>query len=190
MMSRARSRFVSRCWNGRSGMGAAAWARGSVAVSQSDDLTMNTTREVLLEQGGVPGAAIIGPGDRVMSRAEERELLEREEGIRTGLEAFLEVAEHFLAIREKRLYRFKHDRFEDYCRLRWNMTPRRAQQIVAGADVRQTLALANGLEDAPATQAMPLPKNEREARPLAGLPKEEQPEAWRRVVESAPKDEE
>ena len=157
-----------------------------MAVSQSDDLTMNTQRAVLLEQGGVPGAAIIGPGNRVMSRAEERELLEREEGIRTGLEAFLLVAEHFLAIREKRLYRFKYDRFEDYCRLRWNMTPRRAQQIVAGADVRQTLALANGLEDAPATQV--LPKNEREARPLEGLPKEEQPEAWRRVVESAPKD--
>jgi len=127
--------------------------------------------------------------------------------IKHGMETFLEVGQAFLTIRQRRLYRRDYDNFETYCRHRWQMTPRRAQQLAASASVVNNLrALGPGNEpkgngdDRPAETGtvdsaranhgspayeFPAPTSERQVRPLAGLEPEAQREAWRTAVKAA-----
>ena len=83
-------------------------------------------------------------------------------------------------IRDGRLYRADHATFEEYCRERWGFARgfarNYANKVIAAAEVVGNLG----------TTVPTLPANERQARPLASLPAEAQPEVWREAVETAP----
>lgn len=65
---------------------------------------------------------------------------------------------------EAKLYRASHGTFEEYCRERWGMSRPRAYQLIESASTVSTL-VDKGIEP---------PQSERQARPLAKLPAEEQ----------------
>lgn len=55
--------------------------------------------------------------------------------IERGLTTFVEVGEALMEIRDQRLYRATHPRFEDYCRERWGMDRRHANRHIEAAEV-------------------------------------------------------
>ena len=86
--------------------------------------------------------------------------------IKRGLNTFADVGNALLAIRDGRLYREQHGTFEDYCRERWGMSRIHAHRMIDAARVCDVLPIGNK------------PTSESQARPLARLPAEKQPEAW------------
>lgn len=137
---------------------------------------------------------------------EQSELVLLESVIVQGLRTFIEVGNALLTIREKRLYRESHDTFEDYCRVRWNMTRRHANRLIQSAEVVENLLplreddvhhggqnklplgeeygtnwsqISNESEN---SNPIPLPTNEAQTRQLAALEPAEQREAWTEAV--------
>jgi protein gp37 len=109
-------------------------------------------------------------------RTEEAELARHEATIARGFATFVEVGTALAAIRAGKLYRATHPTFEDYCRERWDVDRTRAYQLIGAAGVVDRVSTI--VDTAPATES--------QARPLTRLPEAQQPEAWRRVVETAP----
>lgn len=99
-------------------------------------------------------------------------LSECEQIIARGLETFTEVAAALIQIRDNRLYLQSHDTFEDYCRGRWQMSARRAYQIISSKNVADRIAEAG----------LPIPANDAVARALAVLPEREQVKIWDAAV--------
>jgi hypothetical protein len=116
-----------------------------------------------------------------LSALESARLSQLESRIEVGLESFLDVAEALLEVQDKELWRGKYKDFEDYCRGRWDITPRRARQITAGAGVVRSLREGNKSSDAP----LPLPTREGPTRVLQPLPETERREVYREAVASA-----
>lgn len=111
-----------------------------------------------------------------------RSLHEHELVIQRHLNSFIEVANALLAIKANRLYReADHDTFEDYCQKRWQMSARRANQLIVGATIADCLA-----RDLTEMGTMvPIPEVERQARPLSQVPANARVEVWRAAVRSA-----
>jgi hypothetical protein len=107
---------------------------------------------------------------------EREELTTFESRIESGLKTFREVGAALLAIRDGRLYRSEHGTFEAYCQERWGFSRMRASQLISAAEVVENVN--HGLQ----IDATP---NERQARPLAALPPDRQPEAWKAATEKA-----
>ncbi len=108
------------------------------------------------------------------------ESLEHLEGvIERGLGAFFEVGDALRQINGAKLYRHSYATFEDYCIERWSLSRPRAYELMAAADVVETLS---------AIADTPLPKNEAQARALA--PVKDKPDvmadAMRRAAATAP----
>ena len=111
----------------------------------------------------------------------ERGLLSSYETVvQQGLDSFVEVGNALAAIRDGRLYRESHQTCEAYCVERWNLSKSRAYQFLRGAEVVERLAECTTVDV--------MPDNEAQVRPLASLPEEQQAEAWKEAVESAPVD--
>jgi len=87
--------------------------------------------------------------------------------INRGLKTFADVGNALLAIRDGRLYREQHATFEAYCRERWGMKRAHAYRLIESAGVMDNLSPMGDK-----------PISERQVRPLARLPAEEQPAAW------------
>lgn len=109
-----------------------------------------------------------------LDTAEAKALAKHESTIQRGLSTFYEVGAALLAIRDGKLYRSSHRRFEDYCQERWKITRSYASRLIDAAETNEVLPIGNK------------PKTESMARPLSRLPKEDRAEAWEKVVESAP----
>lgn len=104
--------------------------------------------------------------------------LERYEAvIASGLQTFIEVGTALMEIRDRKLYRAEFGTFEGYCRERWNLTDRRARQLMSAADVVSNIETGT---------TVPKPETERQARPLARLEPPQQRIAWERAIETAP----
>jgi len=114
-------------------------------------------------------------GKEVLSLKEQQEFTRHEIIIKAGMLNFFEVGFALCQIKEKRLYRETHDTFEDYCRERWDISRDYAYKQIAAASVIQNV-----------DQGIQKPETERQARPLAKLPAEEQAPAWQKAVETAP----
>ena len=103
-------------------------------------------------------------------------LSECETIIERGLSTFVEVGNALLEIRDSRLYRESHGTFEDYCRVRWGMNRRRANQLVEAAVVVGDLG-----------KILPkLPATESHARELAAIEPPLRASVWERALETAP----
>ena len=120
-------------------------------------------------------------GNDLLTTSERGLLSSYETVVQQGLDSFVEVGNALAAIRDGRLYRESHQTFEQYCIERWNLSKSRAYQFLRGAEVVERLAECTTVDV--------MPDNEAQVRPLASLPEEQQAEAWKEAVESAPKDE-
>jgi hypothetical protein len=108
------------------------------------------------------------------SSIETSELVQCEAVIERGMSTFVEVGNALLRIREGRLYRDQYDSFETYCLEKWEMSGRRAHQLVDSAKVMQNLG---------AEQIVQLPKSEAVTRELAKVPQEKQQAVWEKALE-------
>jgi hypothetical protein len=104
---------------------------------------------------------------------ESRDLVRLEKVIDGGLQTYVEVGFALAEIRDRRLYRIEHKTFEAYCRDKWNFSRVHAHRLITASAVSEMLPTGNK------------PTSERQARPLAKLPAEARPQAWRRAVELA-----
>lgn len=116
--------------------------------------------------------------DWVLSSTEEQELTAKEAVIQRGIKAFWETGQALSIIKEKRLYRGEFESFLDYCRDRWGLEPRRAQQLMESGQVIEDLNNAN--------HGSYLPESERQARELSRVPREQRAEVWEKAVQAAP----
>jgi phage N-6-adenine-methyltransferase len=105
-------------------------------------------------------------------------LLECERVIERGLNTFVEVGAALLEIRERELYKGIYSTFEEYLYKRWDMKQSHAYRLMDAAGV------VGNLQSSPMGEL--LPTNERQVRPLVGLPPESQFQVWQQVVETAP----
>jgi hypothetical protein len=140
-------------------------------------------------------AAVLDAPAGVMSISEQETLHACEETIRQNLSGFLEVGNALLTIQRGRLYRAKHERFEDYCRSEWDFGKSYAHKLINGAQVVKQLeespivpAGKNGKRTDLPEGHLVLPETESQVRPLTRLadPKA-RIKAWRQAVESAPR---
>jgi hypothetical protein len=113
-----------------------------------------------------------------LAPTEKQKLELCEEIIRTKLVAFLEVGRALLAIRQLKLYREHFTTFEAYCQQRWAFNRSHAYRLVDAAKVCAQMSPMGDIR---------FPENERQVRPLRGLPPEIAKEAWKRAVEKAGK---
>jgi hypothetical protein len=74
-----------------------------------------------------------------LTAMERSALTHAEATIERGLSSFLEVGGALAQVRESRLYREDHGTFEAYCSARWNITDRRARQMIDAAEIVTSL---------------------------------------------------
>src|SRR5438874_2503407 len=79
-----------------------------------------------------------------------------EEVITTRLQAFFELGAALMEIKAKRLYRAEFGTFEEYCRLKWNMSRIHAHRLLKATEVRNILLPIGNIQ---------LPQNECQVRP-------------------------
>jgi hypothetical protein len=104
----------------------------------------------------------------MLSTAETLELQQLESVIERGLRGFFEAGRALSQIRDSKLYRQKHESFEDYCRERWQISKSRAYELMNASSVVAQLSAT----------AEVLPENEAQVRPLTRLEPEQRSEAW------------
>ena len=75
----------------------------------------------------------------ILSGAETDRLAVLEAVVDRGVQAFIEVGNALAEIRDSRLYRQAHARFEDYLRQRWDMSRSRGYQLIDAAGVTRQL---------------------------------------------------
>jgi len=121
--------------------------------------------------------------EKPLSPAEQGRLSELEVLIKENFQAYVEVGKALLEIREKRLYRNYDGRtWERYCRELWDMSYRRADQLIAAKSVAEnlrTIVLKN--DGSPDWEFFPT--SESQARELVGLAPDEQRNVWRDLIE-------
>lgn len=105
-----------------------------------------------------------------------------EDRIERGLETFVDVGLALMEIRDRRLYRETHDRFEDYCRERWGFSRSYAHRVIEASEVAEMLPIGN---EAQARELAPLVKQDPEAAAFAWERAQERAAAEHRAVTAA-----
>jgi hypothetical protein len=114
--------------------------------------------------------------------------------IEQGLAQFIEVGNALLTIKNQGLFRANYETFEQYLHHRWDLSIRRAYQLMGASQTVETIKRANKSTNQqsstepmvqPSNGYLPLPANERQARALSSLPPSDQPKAWQQAVATA-----
>ena len=105
----------------------------------------------------------------------EAELQERDELENTVSQAFYIAGQALKTLRDKRLYRETHNRFEDYLSDRFGFTKRKAYYLIDAYEVVNNLKSEQFVHF--------LPTNESQCRELAKLPVPQQAPAWVSALE-------
>lgn len=113
--------------------------------------------------------------ETALTVSEQQALQGWESVIENGMKTFIAVGNALLQIRDLRLYRQNYNTFEDYCRSRWGMNRAHAYRLIDAANVADNLSPIGDR-----------PINEAQARPLTRLEPEQQREAWKEAVATAP----
>lgn len=71
--------------------------------------------------------------------SESKRLCELEAVVTANLPSCFELGKALAEIRDCRLYRSEFDTFADYCRSKWDFTDSRARQLIAAAEVQETV---------------------------------------------------
>jgi hypothetical protein len=103
----------------------------------------------------------------VLAVPERSRFVELEQVIEQGLQTFVDVGRALMEIRDSRFYRETFDSFEEYTQNRWGISRQRAHQLVDAAAVSTVVDVAN----------------ERQARELAPVLRDEGEEAVLAVVQ-------
>jgi len=111
----------------------------------------------------------------VLNSLERTTLRNCEKTITKGVETFREVGEALAQIRDQQLFRESYGSFKAYCKEKWGFSDSRARQLMGGAEV------ANEVESVTRVTL----SNEKQARILSKLPKQEQKSAWVEAVDLA-----
>lgn len=98
--------------------------------------------------------------EKKLTVAEWAELKALETVIKTGQQAFRDVGNALLTVKEKKLYREKFATFDEYCETKWGWTRQRAYQLIEATKAVASLP----------AKCQPLVDNERTAREVAKLP--------------------
>jgi hypothetical protein len=109
-----------------------------------------------------------------LSSGERRRRDECETIMCKGWDAFLEVGQALLTIRNQRLYREQYATFDDYCRQRWEYSKTHANRLIDAAVVAAIL-----------TPIGVKVNSESQLRSLSALSPKEIPDAWKRAEELA-----
>lgn len=124
---------------------------------------------------------------------ETTRLAELEAVIKDGLMTFIDVGASLLEIRNSRLYRHEYSTFEQYCREKWQMTRRYANDLIQAHEVITNLSPKGGTNlgtivpiPSDLTPIGVIPTKESQVRPLAKLAPDKQREAWQKAVDTAP----
>jgi len=110
----------------------------------------------------------------ILSRQDGLLLHQYEKAIARGAKAFIEVGRALLQIKQKKLYLIEYETFAEYCHQRWGFERNYAKRLIHSAEV------VENLQNVPTGT---FPETERQARPLAQLPVEQQATAWQDVVD-------
>ncbi|EIP99474.1 hypothetical protein OpiT1DRAFT_03992 [Opitutaceae bacterium TAV1] len=115
--------------------------------------------------------------------------------VQAAMNNLMEAAPLLREVKEKRLYREGYASFEEFCRAEFSMDRTHAYRLIAAANVVEAIDEARskarygqpdtGEDVALGDTVLPLPTNERQARPLAQLPAADQPKAWKKAVNMA-----
>lgn len=98
--------------------------------------------------------------------------------VKKGLDTFYEVGTALMQIHSRELYKLTHDTFEAFCRAEFDMTRAHAYRLIAATKITDRIGERHPGGD--------MPTNEKQVRPLAALPADEQADAWQEAVETAP----
>ena len=109
-----------------------------------------------------------------LSQLESTRLSQLQNIVDAGLQTFVKVGKSLKEIRDGRLYRTSHSRFDDYCRARWGWSKSHSNRLIEGARAADNV-----------TPIGVKPANEAQVRPLTKLPADEQREAWGAAVETS-----
>lgn len=168
-------------------IGADSSARAITKAAREHNLPPGTIRVVSERSGHEPQ-----PSPDSLSEAERTRLAECEATIEAGLATFFQVGTALAKVRDERLYRETHTTFEDYCKSQWDISKRRANQLISAMGVAESIQFAKceagqdlgtmvptlRTPDSPSVT----PTSERQVRPLASLPKPQQAAAWNQAV--------
>jgi hypothetical protein len=113
-----------------------------------------------------------------LSTDTEKRFNQLEKIIEKGMTHFVEVGTALSLIREEKLYKLLFSTFEEYCQERWGFNSSRARQLIGAARINENIKSV--------TIVTP-PKTESQIRPLTKLEPEQQPKAWKKATETAPK---
>jgi hypothetical protein len=118
-----------------------------------------------------------------LTAQETSRLRQLERIVQEGLDSFLKVGAALAEIRDSRLYRATHDRFEDYCLDKWGLTLSRCNQIIHTTRTYDHLVAA-----VPQDAELLARTNEHTLRPLSRLAPELQSATWEliRKIEEHP----
>lgn len=111
--------------------------------------------------------------DIALAADEAAQLAEHEAVIERGIKTFYEVGLALADIRDRKLYRAEYGTFEEYAERRWQMSRRRAYQMIEAAGVVHNFSHSE--IDAPATES--------QARELSRVPELERVAVWAETVE-------
>ena len=120
----------------------------------------------------------IAPVLNVLNSLERTNLRNAEKVIEKGQQTFLDVGNALIEIRDGNLFRETHKTFKTYCREKWGFEDSRARQLIGGAE------RAKRLESVTRVTLLP-PTGEKQLRPLARLPEDQQGDAWADAVDAA-----
>lgn len=111
---------------------------------------------------------------KTLTERERIALFDAERTIDRGLKTFVEVGTALAEIRDGRLYRSGYATFEEYLDQRWQLTRRRAYQLIEAAAGVQNFA----------HEGIPVPAKESQARELARVPESDRPAVWQQVLDA------
>jgi len=112
-----------------------------------------------------------------LSLLSEAEIQERDDLENTVQQAFLLAGQALRILRDRKLYRETHNRFEDYVRDRFDFTKRKAYYLIDAYEVVDNLKSEQFVHF--------LPTSESQCRELAKLPVPQQASAWVSALEEA-----
>lgn len=111
------------------------------------------------------------------------DLPELEGVIATGLLSFVQVGEALKRIRDEKMYAENFDTFEAYLQDRWNISRKRGYDMIAGAQVVETLSPRGDKTDDGETTIVPVTEGvARQLAPLRDEP-ERMTEVWQTAVD-------
>lgn len=146
--------------------------KGRLEGQPDADTVENITTAASPAQAGTTGHTLMVNVAATLTVTELDRLTILEGQIGAGIAAFIMVGNALAEVRDSRLYRAEHAKFEDYLKTRWNLSRPRAYELMSAAEV------VSGMSDTPELT----PKNARRAVALAAAPAADRPAVMVKVM--------